>query len=171
MLEDLGLNSERIPELAGNDPSAVGPTLKSMTDQVVRSEILFRYTMIDSELDHVILRHFFGFNLKKARSRARYRTLEAILQNLYPLQKLGVIRTFKKVPTRIVSNIHRINDLRNGVAHTFFLDSLPDSKRTYKGSNAFKSKGLRTFCDDAWEIHCFFSPFLQDLFPNEDTAP
>ncbi len=96
ILEATGLNPEGVLDFAEDDPLAVTPILRSMTDQVVRSEVIFKDTMIDMELDHLIFKHFFGSGdrLRRARSTVRYRTLRQILQNLYPLQNLGIVRTF-----------------------------------------------------------------------------
>jgi hypothetical protein len=170
ILEATALNPERVLDFAENDPAAVTPVLRSMTDQVVRSEVIFEYTMIDMELDHLIFKHFFGSGdrLRKVRSTARYRTLRQILQNLYPLQKLAIVRSFKIVPKAIVSKIAAVNELRNGLAHTFFLDDLPAVKRTYKGISIFKRKGLEAFRKDAWEVRCFFTPWLKKWFPDEN---
>jgi len=169
ILETTALNPGRVLDFAEDDPAAVTPTLKSMTDQVVRSEVIFEYTMIDMELDQFIFRHFFGIGerLRKARARLRYRRLQQILQNLYPLQRLGIVRTFKTAPKPIVSKIAAINELRNGLAHTFFVGDLPAAKRTYKGISVFKHKGLEAFCKDAWQTRCFFNPWLKKWFPDE----
>jgi hypothetical protein len=167
ILDSAGLNPERILEVAEDDPTSVTPFLRSMTDQIVRSEVIFEYTMIDMELEHLILRHFFGSGerLRKARSTVRHRTLRQILLNLYLLQKLSILRNFRKVPKSIVSKIAAINDLRNGLAHNFFLNDLPVAKRTYKGIGIFKWKGIEAFREDAWEVRCFFSPWLKKLYP------
>lgn len=169
ILETAGLNPDRVLDFAENDPAGVTHVLKSMTDQVVRSDVIFEYTMIDMELDHIIFQHFFGSGerLRKARSTIRYRTLRQLLQNLYPLQKLSIVRTFKTVPRTIVSKIAAVNELRNGLAHTFFLDDLPASKRTYNGISIFKRKGLEAFRKDAWEVRCFFTPWLKKWFADE----
>src|SRR5439155_10958462 len=48
-----------------------------MTDQTVRSDVIFEYTVIDMELDFIVFRHFFGSGKKLDASRRtrRYRTL------------------------------------------------------------------------------------------------
>ncbi len=169
ILETAALNPERVLEIATNDAEAVVPVLRSMTDQVVRSEVIFEYTLIDMELDSIIFQHFFGKGkrLRAARRTRRYRTLQAMLQNLYILQKLPIVRKFKSVPKSIVSKISTINELRNGLAHTFFLEDLSPSKRTYRGLNVFTRKGFEAFRKDAWEIRCFFTPWLANFFPDD----
>ena len=172
ILEATALNPERVLDFAEDDPAAVIPTLRSMTDQVVRSEIIFEYTMIDMELDSLLFRHFFGTGKKlmASRSSRRYRTLRQMLQNLYPMQKLAIVRTFKTVPKPIVSKIAAVNELRNGVAHSFFLGDLPVAKRSYRGMSIFQKHALGAFRKDAWEIRCFFTPWLKKWFPSDDVA-
>jgi hypothetical protein len=174
VLEAMALNPERVLDFAEDDPPAVTPVIRSMTDQLIRGEVIFEYSMIDMELDHLLFRHFFGSGnrLTRARASRRYRTLRQLLQNLYPLQKLAIVRTFKTVPKPIVSKIAAINELRNGLAHTFFLDDLPLAKRTYKGVSILKRQGLVAFQKDAWEVRCFFNPWLAKWFPegSDDAA-
>ena len=150
LLEAAGLNPERVLEFAAEEPEAVSPVIRSMTDQVVRSEVVFEYTGIDRELDSAIYQHFFGTGarLRKARNTKRYRTLRLMLQNMYILQKLSIVRSFKSVPKDIVKKIAAINDLRNGLAHTFFVEELPLNKRTYKGVNIYTRKGFEAFRRD-----------------------
>jgi hypothetical protein len=135
-----------------------------MTDQIVRSDVIFEYTMIDLELDLILFRHFFGTGkkLQAARRTTRYRTLRSILHNLYIMQKLTIVRDFKEIPRAVVSKIAAINDLRNGLAHTFFLEDLSPSKRTYKGLSVFTYEGLQAFRKDAWEVRFFFAPWLRE---------
>ncbi len=172
LLEATALNPERILDFAEDDSAAVLPILRSMTDQVVRSEVIFEYTMIDMELDLIFFRHFFGRarKLAAARRTPRYRTLRSLLQNLYILQKLAIVRNFRGVPRGIASKIAAINELRNGLAHSFFLKDLSPSKRTYKGLNVFTREGFQAFRKDAWEIRCFFTPWLSRYLPEAPVA-
>ena len=165
LLEVTALNPDRVLQFAENDPQAIVPTLRSMTDQAVRGHVILEYTMIDMELDFILLHHFFGYGKKlRAASRTRrYKTLQLILQNLYLRQKLSIVRTFKDVPKRVVSKIAMVNTLRNGLAHTFFLSDLKASKRRYKGHSIFTRKGLEAFREDVQEIRSFFMPWLTKL--------
>jgi hypothetical protein len=169
LLETAAINPDRILSLVEDDVGAVMPILRSMTDQVVRSAVIFEYTMIDMELDSILFRHFFGTGnkLRSRRNTHQYKTLRSMLQNLYILQKLAIIRNFKEVPRDVVSKLAAINDLRNGLAHTFFLQDLSPSKRTYKGLSILSPKGFRDFREDAWKIRCFFMPWLKKYFPDE----
>jgi hypothetical protein len=122
ILELVGLNPDRVLEFAQSDPDAVVPTLKSMTDQAVRSDVIFEYTVIDMELDFIVFRHFFGSGKKldAARRTRRYRTLRLMLQNTYLMQKLSIVRSFKDIPKAIVSKIAAINDLQQRTGSRVF---------------------------------------------------
>jgi len=169
ILEITGLNPERVLDYAEDEPEAIVPILKSMTDQAVRSDVIYEYTMIDMELDFLIFHHFFGYGKKfhAAIRTKRYKTLRLILQNIYLMQKLSIVRSFKDVPKSIVSKIAAINDLRNGLAHTFFVSDMKKVKRTYKGQSIFTRRGLEAFRSDIHEIRCFFMPWLKDLLKDE----
>jgi hypothetical protein len=172
ILEATGLNPDRIFAIADEEPEAVVPVLQSMIDQVVRSEIILEYTMIDADLDHLLFKHFFGSGkkLEKARRTKRYRTLRLPLEGLYILQKLSLVRSFTDVPRSVASKIAAINDLRNGIAHAFHLSDLKKSKRTYKGMNVFTPKGLEVFRRDAAEIRHFFYPWLETMLDNRPSS-
>ena len=102
ILEATSLNPDRILEFAEYDSAAVMPVIRSMTDQIVRSEVIYDYTMIDMELDHLFFQHFFGTGekLRVAACTRRYRTLQLMLQSLYLLQKLTIVKTFKHIPKK-----------------------------------------------------------------------
>ncbi len=178
ILEAAALNPERVLSFAEEDPDAVVPILRSMTDQVVRSEVIFEYTMIDMELDSILFQHFFGTGarLRAKRRTQRYKTLRSILRTFISFISCRFIRKFKDVPRSIVAKIAAINELRYGLAHTFFVEDLGPSKRTYNGRSIFKRDGFRDFRKDTWEIRCFFMPWLKDIFlkrrpPRRETQP
>ncbi len=101
ILEVIGLNPERVLDFATKDSEAVVPVIKSMTDQAVRSDVILEYTLIDSELDSILFRHFFGSGKKQraARRTTRYKTLRLILQNIYLMQKLSIVRSLNILGT------------------------------------------------------------------------
>lgn len=163
------LNPNQLFEFAEDDPEALLPLLKSMIDQAVRSDVIFEYTMIDMELNNLLIRHFFGTGkrLQAAKKTKRFKTLNIILQNIYLIQKLTLVRKFKNIPKSIVSKIAAINELRNGLAHTFFVKELKPAKRTYKKYSIFTRNGLEDFHEDIQEIRYFFMPWLRNIVEDE----
>jgi hypothetical protein len=170
ILEATGLNTDRVYDFAQNEPESVVPILRSMIDQAVRSDVVLEYTIIDMELAFILTNHFFGTGkkLQAAKSTKRYKTLNLMLQNVYLMQKLTLVRSFKDIPKSIVSKIAAINDLRNGLAHTFFIEDLKPSKRTYKRHSIFSKKGLEAFHEDAREIRYFFMPWLKKTLEDDE---
>ena len=137
-----------------------------MADQVVRSEVIAQYTSVDEHLNLVLIEHFFGRGklLRRRRLTKRFRTFRLVLQRLYFLRKLGLIRSFRAVPNRIVSSLYALNELRNGIAHAFFVRDMPRSKQVFKNRDVFDSDGLEFFREDMRLVHEFFNLELRDLF-------
>ena len=156
------LNPDLIFDLAESNPSLVPHIIHNMTDQVVRGEVILEYTTIDNELDHVLYHHFFGKTPKAIGRIRQSKTLELMLQNLYILQKLAIVRSFREVPKAIASTIAAVNDLRNGLAHNLYLEHLSPSKRTYKG-HIFTAEGLDAFRKDTLAVGEFLNPELHRL--------
>ncbi len=170
-LEVAGLDPEKVMDLTASNPDAIVPVLELMINQVVRSTVVLEYTFVDEQLNYTLNHHFFGRGKKYliARKTKCFRSFQIVLQQIYILQKLSVIQTFKEVPKHVTSKIYALNDLRNGIAHTFFIEGLRESKRTYKGINIFSPKGLELFLDDMHKVRTFFWPWLKDDLATENS--
>jgi hypothetical protein len=152
------LTPRAVTDFWQGDHDAIVAHLKQMKDRVVRSVIITHYVELDDVLNRTILNHFFGKRRLAARNR-KYATLKVMLDRLYLQHKLDIVRTFKKVPSDLVSNIMALNTIRNNFAPRFDLSEVPKSKRLYKGKyDVFQKKGLRKFRDDMWDIDEFLQP-------------
>ena len=156
----VGLDEQELLSRAEDDPEAIVPVLDLMVDQVVRSEVITTYTWLDSILNSVLTDRIAGTQNSSIGPNRR-KTLALVLDRLYPLQKLAIIRTFKKVPKKINSSIGAIDELRNGLAHSFHVSSLPKHRRTYKGQNIFTPAGLELFRSESQEVAAYFDPILR----------
>ena len=144
------------------DRDAVVTHLKQMKDRVIRSIIIIRYVEIDDLLNRTIGKHF--FKTRSARRSKRYLTVQAMLDKMYPQQKLDTIKVFRQVPRDISGHIMALNDLRNSFAHKFDLSRVPKSKRLYKGKyDVFTKKGLERFNADIWDVDEFFQPKVMNI--------
>ncbi len=144
------------------DRDAVVAHLKQMKDRVIRSIVVMQYVQIDDVLNRTIVKHFFG--TRAARRSKKRATLEAMLDKLYPQQKLDTIRAFKDVPRDVSGHIMSLNDLRNSFAHRFDLSRVPRSRRLYRGKHdVFTKKGLKKFQKDMWEVDEFFQPEILNI--------
>jgi hypothetical protein len=77
-------------------------------------------------------------------------------QDMYPLEKLRLIKAFRELPKKIVSDIQDLNTVRNALAHAFFPENLKKAKPTWKGKNIFSLATLATFQADMDELRHFF---------------
>jgi hypothetical protein len=115
------------PNIVDYEPAARTPVLEVMKDQIVRSQVIVWYTLIDEHLNMVICHYFFGRKRKFAQlwKTKRFRLFNHyILEDLYLLQKLRLVRSIRPVPKSIVRTIELLNALRNGLAHSFFPQNL-----------------------------------------------
>ena len=99
--------------------------LQLMRDKLVRSEVIFKYTMIDEFLTDVICDYY--FRRKKGEHYGRlWRTkhfkvfVHYLMDETFLQKKLAMVQAIKDVPTNVSSCIMRINDVRNALAHSLF---------------------------------------------------
>lgn len=152
------LTPQTVTDFWGGDRDAVVFHLKQMKERIIRSIVIVEYVELDDVLNRTILKHQFGKKLS-GRKNKKISAVEAMLNYLYPLQKLDIIKGFRDVPKAICNNIMALNTLRNSLAHRFDLTTVPKSKRLYKGKHdVFTKRGLEKFNDDMWEIDQFFQP-------------
>ncbi|MFI5153957.1 MAG: hypothetical protein ACHQET_11525, partial [Chitinophagales bacterium] len=100
-----------------------------------------------------------------------------ILERIYLLNKLDLVKEIVKVPRNIENSIRAINDLRNGLAHSFFPENLRRNKPLYKGKSIYTTEGIQKLQEDNLEISNFlfkkahkidisgFSPYELDTDP------
>ena len=141
------------------DSAARSPLLEVMKNKFVRGQIIIWYTLIDEFLNAEICHYYFG----KKRSFPQLWRLKRfqlfnhfILEELYPLQKLRLVKAFRSVPKSISQIIEGLNALRNGLAHAFFPENLRKVKPTWKGKNIFSLQGAELFMADMEKVTDFF---------------
>lgn len=156
LLSILALDPEKI--LANADPKARTAYLEVAKDQLIRSEIILKYVLMDEYLSAVICWHFFG----KRRSfvelwkTKRFKSFNYfVLEKLSLLNKLDFVRSIHNIPKSVSSDLGALNDLRNGIAHSFF----PQNRRRkpeWKGQSVFARAGFERFLEDAEKLSAFF---------------
>jgi len=161
IVELFGLDYKKIDEV---EKEARIPYLRLAKDQYIRSQVVIAYVLIDEFLGSAICHYFFEKKrsfIKLWRTK-RFRNFNFyILEKLYLLQKLELVEKIFRVPNEIDRAIRRINDLRNGLAHSFFPENLRRNKPMYKGKSIYNMDGLRLFEEDREKINDFF---LKKLF-------
>jgi hypothetical protein len=117
----LGLDYDKI--ITEADPEARTTLLELAKDQLTRSAVILKYVLMDEFLSGVMCWHYFG---KKRGFPDLWRTKRFksfnyfILEKLYLLQKLDLVRSIHGIPKWVSSDLAALNELRNGIAHSFF---------------------------------------------------
>ena len=135
------------------------PILQIMKQQLIRGEIIMRYTLIDEFLSVIMCRYYFKSPKDKFSFAQLWRTKKFqifahyFLDETYLLKKMAIVDAIKKIPSPVKSAIARINDVRNAVTHSFF----PENRRQYRAykkvmyrdSDVFSHEGITKFLEDA----------------------
>jgi hypothetical protein len=155
------LTPRTVTDFWAGDREAVIWHLRQMKERIVRLIVVTEYVEVDDVLNRTILRKLAGRKRGKQRS---LKIIEAMLDRIYPLQKLQIIRSFRDVPKAIAKHIAALNTVRNALAHRFPLQNVPRSQRLYKGRyDLFTRGGLERFRLEMWEVHEFFDPEITEL--------
>jgi len=138
--------------------------------QIVTGQIVVQYTLVDELMNWGICDYFFVYGKDSVQSSWRTKKIKNfnyyILERLYLLEKLGLARSFWKVPRGIVENIRELDALRNAVAHAFVPENLMRyrewKKVVYKRKDIFTVEGIEVFMDDMnGVVNFLFSKFLR----------
>ncbi|WP_199098009.1 hypothetical protein [Dyella sp. ASV21] len=149
------LTPRAVTDFWTGDRDGVIAQLRQMKDRVTRSIVLTHYVELDDTLTRLILRHLFG---KSRRNTAQRRTVQAMLDKTYLIQKLDLVAGFRAVSKQTKSNVQALNQLRNTLAHRY-LGAPPKSERLYKSKyDVYTEKGLSKLRDDMWEVSTELEP-------------
>jgi hypothetical protein len=130
-----------------------------MKQQLIRSDIIMRYTLIDEFLSVIMCHYYFKVPKQQFTFKQLWRTKKFqifanyFLDDTYLLKKMAIVNAIKEIPSPVKSAIARINDVRNAIAHSFF----PENRRQYKAhkkvmyrdANIFTKEGVTKFSEDA----------------------
>ena len=152
----LGLDFDKI--ITEAEPEARTTLLQLARDQLTRSAVILKYVLMDEFLSAVIRWHYFGkkrgfLELWKTK---RFKSFNYfILEKLFLLQKLDLVRSIHDTPKWVSSDLAALNELRNGIAHSFF----PQNRRRkpeWKGQSVFTREGCDRFLEDTQKLTDFF---------------
>lgn len=152
----LGLDPDEI--IAEAEPEGRTPYLEVAKDQMIRSAVILKYVLMDEFLSGVICWHYFGKRrtFQQLWKTKRFRSFNYfVLEKLYLLQKLDLVRSIHTVPKWVVSDLAALNELRNGIAHSLF----PQNRRRkpeWKGQTVFSESGIERFLEDMQKLSDFF---------------
>lgn len=152
----LRLNYDEIVSEA--DSEARTTLLELARDQLTRSVVILKYVLMDELLSAVICWHYFGKKrgFPELRKTKRFKSFNYyILEKLYLLQKLDLIRSIHDIPKWVSSDLAALNELRNGIAHSLF----PQNRRRkpeWKGQSVFTREGCDRSLEDTQKLSDFF---------------
>jgi hypothetical protein len=150
-------------DIGDYDPKVRTTALQVMKRQMVISEVIVRYTLVDEFLSTALCHYFFG----KKRSQRLWKTKKFRNFNYYVVEILSLNEKFRffkevaKVPKGVAENVERLVALRNGLAHAYFPENLRTAKRlspmrsgvwSYKGKDIFTLDGMKAFVEDAASV-------------------
>jgi hypothetical protein len=150
----VGLDHRNILDV---DKDARTTTLELIKNQLIRSSVILKYTLMDEFLTNVVCRYFFGPRpFPQLWRTRRFRNFNYfIIEKMYLQQKLDLVKAAHDIPRKVSSDLMQLNDLRNGLVHSFF----PENRRLkpeWKGKNVFSIEGIEQFMDDMEKLGEFF---------------
>jgi hypothetical protein len=152
----LGLNCDEI--LSEADPEARTTLLELAKDQITRSAVILKYVLMDEYLSAIVCWHFFGKKrgFPELWKRKRFKSFNYfVLEKLYLLKKLDLVRSIHDIPKWVSSDLAALNEIRNGIAHSFY----PQNRRRkpeWKGHSVFTHQGRDRFLEDMQKVSDFF---------------
>ena len=175
LMSTLGLDPAEI--VAEADSKTRTTYLELAKDQIIRSTVTLKYVLMDEFLSGIICWHYFGKkrSFPKLWKTKRFQSFNHfVLERLYLLQKLDLVRSIHKIPNWVSSDLAALNDLRNGIAHSFF----PQNRRRkpeWKGQSVFTLSGCDRFLDDMQKLSDYFDEAFwrdspEDVSDRPDTA-
>ncbi len=127
-------------------------------DQIICSAVILKYVLMDEFLSAVICWHYFGKkrSFSQLWKTKRFRSFNHfVLERLYLLQKLDLVKSVHDIPKPVAADPATLNDLRNGIAHSFF----PQNRRRkpeWKRKSIFTDAGFERFLEDMGKLSDFF---------------
>jgi hypothetical protein len=167
LTELLRLDPERViqeAESAGERTTR----LELIREQLIRSEVIFQYTLVTEMIDSLVATYYFGPFSEKRGFTYFWRTKKFQNFNYYILEPLPLIKKFEllndvmDIPKTIGTNLYAMNDLRNALAHAFFPENLRryrskgERDPSYKGQSIRSMATVKRFMDDVWEIQDWY---------------
>lgn len=137
--------------------------LEVVRNKIIRGQVIVWYTLVDEWLSIRLSDYFFGREKSSAqlwRTKRFQNFNHYFLEEMSLMQKLRFVKAISKIPKAIVSDIERLNALRNGLAHALFPQKLKKSKPVWKGKDIFTLEGAKQLSEDMHKISAFFYKLL-----------
>jgi hypothetical protein len=158
--EIMRLTGNDLTDLDKHSNESVYSNITVIIRQVVTGTVVTDYTLVDEQLAEIIVRYFFGsssihfgpqWRLKKYRIFVHY-----MLDETFLLKKMAIVDAINRIPSETRSTIHRLNTLRNALAHTFFPEHRKEYRKVHKllylRKDIFSSDGFKAYHEDITKV-------------------
>jgi hypothetical protein len=117
-------------------------------NKMVTAHVVTRYTLVDAVLADTIITYFFKAEPPSQRFESGWPSDEMrifthhILDETFLMKKLSIVHAISPVPSETTSIIHKLNAVRNALAHSF----IPENRKEYKatGKVLYANADIRT---------------------------
>jgi hypothetical protein len=125
--------------------------------RLVIAEVVARYTLLDEVLAEYLCAYYFGRRAKESWGiywkQKKFRLfVHFMLDEMYLLKKMQMVHAINPLPKEVRETIHKVNAIRNAMAHSFFPENRKEHFGTgqvpYDGKDIRTTEGLRKFKDD-----------------------
>lgn len=133
--------------------------LEEQRNRLIRDWIVSQYVLVDEHLGAAVARYFFGAKRSFPdlwRTKKFQRFNYYILEKLTTLEKLALVRDLRRVPRKVNTFVHALNDLRNALAHSFYPENLRGNRVSYKKKSIFSIEGFSVLVEDAEDAQEYF---------------
>jgi hypothetical protein len=126
--------------------------LARIRDHYVRSTIIMDYVWIDEQMSALLCHYFFGRErtfIQLWRTRKFQNFNYFVLERLYLSQKLDLAKSIQRgIPRQVENAMRKLNDLRNGLAHSFFPQNRRQPLPQYGGHGIYSLQGFKAYRDE-----------------------
>ncbi len=141
-------------EFGDEDEVDLATKLEHVKNQLVRSEVVTSYTLVDELLGSIIAKYQFGADFVRLWKTKKFTYFNHhVLEELSIMAKLRYVKSIRDVHKSVSGDIERLASLRNGLAHSFFPENLRKSKPEWKGQSIFAVEGAIRFVEDMGKVY------------------
>jgi hypothetical protein len=157
------------------DREARTPLLRLAISQMVVAEVVTQYTLLDEILTDLACRYYFKkkgkrfilWRQKKFRVFVNY-----IMDEMFLVKKMELVHQIEPLPSKVRSALHRINSIRNAMAHSFFPENRKEHRKAgkvlYLGKDIRTTDGLKAFKDASHEAWVYLARRAYGTWHEED---
>lgn len=129
--------------------------LESIKDQLIRSEVVTNYTLIDELLGYALAKYFLKKKVNYRRGRGK-KFNEFILEQLFLVPKIEFVKEKYKIPEDILETLFELNKIRNSVTHSFFPQDRRKQRPLFKKKNIYTLEGFLFFSKETNKATDYF---------------